>query len=462
MNVPRSHFRVVIIGGGFSGTALAIQLLRQMIGDLSIAVINRAGLPGRGVAYGTKCEEHLLNVNAGNMSVIPDEHAHFLHWLRSKVSKAVRPEDFVVRQLYGEYMEDTLSHALMRRPSVIFSWFHEDAISISLEGNKPSVTLSGGFALRSEVVILATGNSPPSDPPEVRAIKRRYYSPNAWAHDALDGIPNSGSVLLLGSGLTAVDQILALRTRKFCGRVVVLSRRGLLPSAHSAPALWPSDWSDMVPNTVCAMLKAVREQIKLASGSGVDFQAVIDSLRSASPNIWRRWPIKERDRFLRHLRVHWDASRHRIPTKTHQTLKGCIADGSLCLIAGRLLNAVERNHQLEAVIRDRGTHRIQVLKIDRIVNCTGSTGPQFVYDKLTMDLVESGLARIDPLRIGVDTGYDGALLSRCGEPNHSIFTMGQLRKACSWETTAVREIRQQAAQLACLVSNRLNGEKQLS
>ena len=67
------RFTVAIIGGGFTGTTLAAQLLRRSGGSISVALIERGARPGRGVAYGTQCEEHLLNVPAKSMTAFPEE-----------------------------------------------------------------------------------------------------------------------------------------------------------------------------------------------------------------------------------------------------------------------------------------------------------------------------------------------------------------------------------------------------
>ena len=60
---------VVVIGGGFSGTAVAAHLVRVGRGT-RILLINRYGPMGRGVAYSTSLEDHRLNVPAGQMSLL--------------------------------------------------------------------------------------------------------------------------------------------------------------------------------------------------------------------------------------------------------------------------------------------------------------------------------------------------------------------------------------------------------
>jgi uncharacterized NAD(P)/FAD-binding protein YdhS len=51
----------VVIGGGFSRTALAIQLLLPTP-DVPLAIIDRGSALGRGLVYGSKYRVHLLNV----------------------------------------------------------------------------------------------------------------------------------------------------------------------------------------------------------------------------------------------------------------------------------------------------------------------------------------------------------------------------------------------------------------
>ena len=75
----RSHYSVAIIGGGFTGSILAAQLLRRDA-YLSVTLIESASVAGRGLAYATSCSWHLLNVPAANMSAFPEDPEHFVRW----------------------------------------------------------------------------------------------------------------------------------------------------------------------------------------------------------------------------------------------------------------------------------------------------------------------------------------------------------------------------------------------
>ena len=74
--------RITIIGGGASGTLLALNLLRYE-GDerLEINLVEKRQHIGRGVAFSTDEDAHLLNVPAGKMGAFPDDVEHFHRWL---------------------------------------------------------------------------------------------------------------------------------------------------------------------------------------------------------------------------------------------------------------------------------------------------------------------------------------------------------------------------------------------
>src|ERR1035438_9342870 len=75
---------IAIIGGGFSGVMTGVNLARLSRRPLYVTVINQHRPMGRGVAYGSRRPEHLLNVAARNMSAFPDMPDHFLQWLRTR------------------------------------------------------------------------------------------------------------------------------------------------------------------------------------------------------------------------------------------------------------------------------------------------------------------------------------------------------------------------------------------
>ncbi len=455
-------FNVVVVGGGFSGAVLAAQLLRR-IPNLSIAVLDKESAPGRGIAYGTQHSCHLLNVPASGMSAFPDQPDHFLFWARANHDPSVQPGSFLPRLLYGRYVASLLEEAVQHNAGN-FQWLQHEVSSFAVEPSRIIVQLKDGSILVTQFVILAVGNFPPPNL-NVRGLSDhcKRYVPHPWSHEALQDIPQNGSVLLIGSGLTAVDVALALKSQGFAGHIHMLSRRGLLPQPHRPKGRWPQFWNEQSPRTTCGLLHLVRTQLRSAADSDEDWRSVIDALRPVTQQIWQSLPIEERRRFLRHLRPYWDANRHRMAPEIGDAITGLLRDGKATLHSGRVTNYREFRDRAEISFRARKTHAKQVLRVDRVINCAGpETDCRRMDAPLIKRLLAQRIARPDPLFLGLDLDANGALIDSSGKPSPSIYAIGPARKGLLWETTAVPEIREQASQLAAHLARRFTAASHAS
>lgn len=440
---------VVIVGGGFSAACLAIQFLRNSRQRLSIAIVNREEKIARGVAYRTECDAHLLNVPAAKMSILAEEPDHFLSWLAPRHSYT--GQDFVPRRIYGEYIEASLEAAIAESGGATVQWIAGSAVSLALDAQGVALQLESGGQLLARIAVLAIGNSPPVSPACFVSLSSDRYKSNAWATDAHLKIGSTDAVLVVGTGLTAIDQILKLSREDHAGTIYVLSRRGKLPALHEPAPPWPSDWTRTLPCDILTIFREVRRQIALAAAVGADWRSVIDSLRQATPKIWQSLNPEEKKRFIRHVRPYWEISRHRIPTSTHSELERLMRENRMVLLSGRVGDAAEREGCVEVAYLDRDTAEPRVLRVDRVVNCTGPGTVSRVRDELLDCLLDQRLARVDCLGLGIETGTDGAVIGADGEPSKILFAIGPVRKASLWESTAVPEIRVQAKELATLL-----------
>src|SRR6478672_2022520 len=119
--------KITIIGGGASGTLLAANLLREATGEVEINLVERRSRIGRGVAFGTTRDSHLLNVPAGRMGAFPDEVDHFHKWLIEN-GHNYDSHDFVPRMMFGEYLRETFTKAAENRnPKVIVNVIDDEA-----------------------------------------------------------------------------------------------------------------------------------------------------------------------------------------------------------------------------------------------------------------------------------------------------------------------------------------------
>jgi len=89
----RPRFSVLILGGGFSGTMLAFQLLRRDATP-ELAIVESREALGRGIACSATHDCHLLNVPARGISALADDSDHFLNWVRTNRNRNLQGGDF--------------------------------------------------------------------------------------------------------------------------------------------------------------------------------------------------------------------------------------------------------------------------------------------------------------------------------------------------------------------------------
>lgn len=132
------------------------------------------------------------------------------------------------------------------------------------------------------------------------------------------------------------------------------------------------------------------------------------------------------------------------------------AEGLVHTYAGRIIRYSEQGGVAKVSYRERFSRRKKTLKANLVVNCTGSeTDCRRIDDSLISSLFAQGLTRPDPLFLGLDTDEHGGLMDYNGTPSSFLFAVGPTRKGSLWETTAVPEIREQAAKLAEHVGRKL-------
>jgi uncharacterized NAD(P)/FAD-binding protein YdhS len=451
-----AFFTIAIVGGGFSGAILADQLLRQGNRTIRVLLIERDGCPGRGVAYGTHCVEHLLNVRVQNMSARVSDPLHFLRWAQEHYSSQVQPNDYLPRRVYGKYVESTLCETIEENPGQ-FEWRRDEVLSIARAEDSAELVLRSGSRVLADRVVLALGNFPPGDLKfHGRSEHCRRYVANPWATNAFDEIATQGSVLLVGSGLTSVDVAISLRARGFTGKIHMLSRHGLLPQVHRPTPPAAACWDHSVTGNVRNILRLIRAEVTKAKSQNGDWRAAIDSIRPYAQSIWQSLPIQERGRFLRHLRSFWDVSRHRVAPQIGRFLETEMAEGRLEVHAGRVTRYEEEIDTAKVSYHRRKDGQLRTLFTDYVVNCTGPDADcRRVNSPLLKDLLNQELVRPDDLFLGLDTAENGALLNTRGVASDFLYALGPLRKGNLWESTAVPEIRVQAHELAAQLLSQL-------
>jgi uncharacterized NAD(P)/FAD-binding protein YdhS len=426
---------VAIVGGGASGVLLAVNLLRTTA-DLHVTVFEPAEL-GYGMAYSTTCPLHLLNVPAGKMSAFPGEPGHFLAWLEGRCPGQYGPISFVSRALFGEYLHELAVTAAADNPSR-FTHVRTRITAAALDGPRAVLHGEDGTSFEADALVLATGNSAPIAWRGLPSDPRAFAS--AWQPGALESAAPNETVLVLGTGLTAIDAVLGLRHNGHRGKIYLVSRRGLLPHEHRVFDAPPPVRGD------AASLRDVLSAFRKESGN---WRMAIDNVRPITNDLWSKFERAERLRFLRHAAPYWSVHRHRMAPEVAADMAQLFASGTLEAIAGRTQTFEVRPDALVVSVRERGTGNVRTIEVQRAINCSGpDVDVTRSSNPLLRSLTAEGLLTPTALGIGLDVDEHGAAVDRHGNVSKRLFTIGPVRFGSLIETTAIPEIRMQAADLA--------------
>jgi len=412
---------------------VAAQLARKGIASV---LIDGSGREGQGVAYSTQEPAHVLNVRAEVMSAWADDLEHFV---RAAESEGDTRRDFVQRQQFGRYLRTILKEAV---EAGLVQVARHQAISAEPSASGWSVRLDDGERVDASALVLALGNQPPEPLPFGQHSARVINNP--WGGEALAAVEDLASshedVLLVGTGLTMVDAVLSLDAAGHRGRIVGLSRRGLIPRGHSNDMVPAPVEADEVPHGhVGTLWRWLRKR-----GAQVGWRAAVDSLRPHAHRLWQAFPLEEQRRFSRHARPWWDVHRHRIAPEVAQRLHDMIAEGRLEIVAGRIQSVEDGQHGLTVTYHRRSRTAVEERSFAYMINCTGPLGTiSRTRDPMLKGMLADGLAKPDALGIALDVDERSRIAGA-----RLAWAMGPMTKGRYWEIIAVPDIRGQAAEVA--------------
>lgn len=444
--------QVIIVGGGFSGTALAIHLARTSSSRLLITVVEPRASLGGGVAYSTQEPAHRINVPASRMQLSGEEQGAFDRWYRQQpecsLDSVAHCEDGAVypqRSLFGRYLAEQFAAAALAHPHVTLR--HVQASAIGWEGKQ--LLLSNGETLQGDVLALAISHPPPSLP---RALQPFSTHPaliaNPWQHGVLDAIDSESSVAIIGTGLSMADVVASLGTRQHRGPLIAFSRRGQL-SRDNLSGEWP-EWT-LAPQDVSSArlwLRHIRAEVARAAEQDLPWQRVLDQVRVQGQDIWQSLPLREQQRFVRHLRSWWDVHRYRIAPQVSAVINARRQQGSLKVLAARLCEISDLGKQLQITLRTREgaseTHRL-----DHLIVTTGPGHEALTASQpLLQSLSQQGLIRADLLGFGIDVDSQSRTLNLTGQPNARLFVVGPAARARFGELMGLPQVADHAAAVA--------------
>jgi uncharacterized NAD(P)/FAD-binding protein YdhS len=455
--MTNSHSETIaIIGGGFSGVMTGVNLARLTRHPLQLTLINQHRPKGRGVAFGSRRAEHLLNVAARNMSAFPDMPDHFVQWLRTRSDYDTVPdselrERFIPRMIYGDYLCGLMQQHLQSPPDAVqahTAFVEGEALDIALEGNHAVIHLSDGGRVEAAHVVLATGNEAPAGFPGCAELRDHPgWVSNPWQAWETRLPAAGGTVVLLGTGLSTVDAIITLRALGWHGLVHAVSRNGWLPHSHFRGIDYPDfppAGVDLATLGLKELLAVMEQHCARLRDRGANPAIIVDKMRPHTQLVWKNFTHEEKQDFARRHAARWNVLRHRIAPEIYAQVTTAQLIGQLRLHSASIESAEARGKQVCVNLSDGRS-----LTGDLVIN---ATGPQTKFSAtssvLLSNLLRSGLVAPDDLDMGVRVDADHTVIDRDGRRSEALLALGPLLRGTLWETIAVPELRGQARRVA--------------
>lgn len=452
---------VAIIGGGFSGTALAIQLARHASTPLRITLLEPRDVPGLGIAYSTTEPTHRINVPASRMQLPDTEAGDFDQWYRQQQAFqediAACSQDgslWPQRGHFGRYVNQRLKEAV-HRPGIIFTHIHEQAVDL-VEG---TIITASGLQVVADLVVLAVSHPPPALPAPLAGLANHpSIVANPWKTARFDNIAVNDRVAIIGSGLTMADVVASLGSRGHRGGVIVFSRHGLLPQENLSGEYpdWLGEYKTKNISQVRQWLALVRRDIRLAAEQGIPWQKVLDEVRHYGQRIWQSLPLYEQQRFLRHLRSWWDVHRYRISPQVAHEIARRSQRGELEVWAARLDSVKSHSKQLQLFLQCRNGASKELL-VDHLVVTTGPAYSSLTDSQpLLSKLFHRGIIQADPLGLGLLVNERSQIINCAAKVIPNLLVVGPAARGRFGELMGLPQVGDHARMVALEVLTSLS------
>jgi uncharacterized NAD(P)/FAD-binding protein YdhS len=444
---------VTIVGGGFSGASLAVQLARHSALPLDVTVVEPRAAVGRGLAYSTDDPDHRLKGTVGTHLVDPADPEELTRWCAEQAIARDDPDAvaaggalFVRRHEFGRFVGEAFAREARRDGRVRLRHLRDEAIDARPEEQRIAVTTRGHACLPSDLLVIATGNVPTRFParvaPDVDGHPGLIGEP--WDLGRIRAIDRDARVFVLGTGLTALDVVTTLLRAGHRGSITAVSSRALRPRPHRPafdvpPA--PSgagmlqridghlpEFLRVLPRPLAApaLTRALRRRIAQAREHGESWYGPFDELRDPLWQLWSELEIVEKRRVLRHVRRWYDVHRFRAPPQNEAIVHDAERQGQVVFRAAKVRSIEAGDGGALAVeLHEGSTGAVRLETFDAVVNCAGlDSGGGAMRNPFLAALMQQGT--LAPHAAGVGFAVD----ARCrpiganGAPSDAVRVIG--------------------------------------
>lgn len=477
--------RVGVIGAGPSAVTLLDGLAQER--DLppgTITVFEASDYLWRGRPYRPDLDVIRVNAVPEDMSIRAGDTEHLYRWIadseplvgtRASFTDPISGALFIPRAVYGDYLEQSARRALL---TLLRRGWDAELVRERVESATRSVDglllrTTRGATYEVDYAVLSVGAGSPADPYSLSGADGFVKDPYPTA-EKLSRIDPAADVAVIGSGLTAVDVVLALTHLGHRGRIRLLSRRGVLPGVrqrrvelvlrHFTPsrframavrnesvtiaglaAIMDTELRDAgeLPATIRCELDGVlqedpvarlRRQLGEVDAPSLALRILQRAVPEAGPDVWPLLAEPEKDRFVAGYDRHFESLCCPMPPRSAATLLSLVDSGQLSMVAG--LHNIETTADGFAIETERGGFHSDV-----VVSAVNGRQRKIAEDaqSLVGSLVSAGLAEPHP-RGGLRIERATSQLVVDSRTQQRIYALGDLAIGSIFFTVGVESL----------------------
>jgi uncharacterized NAD(P)/FAD-binding protein YdhS len=466
---------IAIIGGGFTGAALAVHLRQdlRLPPQARVLIVEPRKDIGRGLAYDTVDPAHRINVPAEKMTLVPDLATDFADYTDRvalhTTDRAIIGRDglpYPTRSAFGDYVVSKVQPLLAG--GRLEHW-RTRIRSVQKQADGYRLVGDDGRAESVDLVVIAVSHPAPSVPSNLRAFRDdEKFIADVTIEGALAPIDKDDRVLIVGNGLTSADVVASLALRGHRGKITSISRRGLRSRGHG-PAGQESfgNFLQDPAMTALGLLREIRRSIRQAEAQGLTWHSVLDAVRAQGQALWQKLPLRERIRIVRHLRPFWDVHRFRIAPQVEDAVNEAIAQGRLDVLAASVASATKTDAGYQVSLRNRHRRSLRSIDVDSIVVTTGPAhGDVLEGQDFLRALKAEGVLKACPTGLGIACDRQSHAISANGEASPDILVAGPLARGTFGELMGLPQVTEHAVfvadRIAQLVADRVGEFESLS
>ncbi|AUX78545.1 FAD/NAD(P)-binding protein [Sinorhizobium fredii] len=446
---------VAVVGGGFSGAAVALHLARSERPEARVVVFEPRARLGAGLAYDTAEPTNRINVPAGKMSLYPDEPESFLTYLERTDALAGDPDPMTTdgvayprRSVFGDYVASELAPLLS---SGAIEHRRAQVLGIRRSAGHWTISASDGQELVADIVVIAVSHPAPALPKALLPVlSHAKLVADPTKAGAFEVIAPADRVLIVGNGLTSADVVAALDQRGHHGPIISISRRGLRSRGH--PAVAQDPYGDFVSEPITRaseLLRRIRQALHAARQQGLDWHPVLDAVRAQGQQIWRALPVVERRRIARLARPYWDAHRFRIAPQVEEVLDRAVESGRLNILAASIASAAIEGQEIVVDLKERGQGAWRRIAVDVIVVTTGPAHGDILRSQPFLSALEvSGALTLCETGLGIACDLQARAVGTSGLADPSLLIAGPLARGTFGELMGLPQVTEHAAFVA--------------